>query len=485
MHPLRFDGAGRTQCGAPSCRVGLGAGRHRHVAVLCGPGNNGGDGLDHRHDISNKLGHSSGGRPSASAAWAVARWITAPRLALATGGGGQHARSATGPNPRRTPTWWWTPCSASVCGVQPRKANWPLAIQAIGQVTPAPRLALDLHPAAWTPTRAQDWGAVPSASTLPDLSRAFQAWPVHRRWAGNCVAASGWPTWPHDGLAEPPALRGDPVAWLRGAEALQAWPQSSARGRWPHQGHKGLQGDVVVLAGELPGAAQLTAHAALAAGTGRVYVQGGAGQATSELMTAPDPMPWERATFVAGCGWREGQDDQLALCLERAPRLVLDAGALNAVALSAMLQQQLAGRAERGQGTILTPHPLEAARLLGRDTATLQDNRLESAQALAELLRCTVVLKGSGSIITSPGSTPAINSTGHAALASPGTGDVLAGWLGGLWAQAQELAPQQLAILAAAWHGAAADPEPLGGAPLLASQLIERMHALHPAPTPR
>ena len=68
-------------------------------------------------------------------------------------------------------------------------------------------------------------------------------------------------------------------------------------------------------------------------------------------------------------------------------------------------------------------------------TAEVQADRLRSARALAERFGCVVLLKGSGSVIAAPGRVPHINPTGNAALATAGTGDVLAGWIGGLWAQ--------------------------------------------------
>jgi ADP-dependent NAD(P)H-hydrate dehydratase / NAD(P)H-hydrate epimerase len=92
----------------------------------------------------------------------------------------------------------------------------------------------------------------------------------------------------------------------------------------------------------------------------------------------------------------------------------------------------LRSRATRGNATVLTPHPLEAARLLGSDTAAIQAGRLGAAQAIADRFGTTVVLKGSGTVIAAPATTPAINSTGSAALATGGTGDVLAGWIAGL-----------------------------------------------------
>ena len=79
---------------------------------------------------------------------------------------------------------------------------------------------------------------------------------------------------------------------------------------------------------------------------------------------------------------------------------------------------------------MLTPHPLEAARLLGFNVAQVQASRLTAASQLAERFQCVVVLKGSGTVITGPGRVPAINSTGNALLATAGTGDALAGMVG-------------------------------------------------------
>jgi len=91
---------------------------------------------------------------------------------------------------------------------------------------------------------------------------------------------------------------------------------------------------------------------------------------------------------------------------------------------------------------------------------------------LDERFRCVVVLKGSGSVVAAPYRAPRINPTGNAALATGGTDDVLAGWLGGSWAQA--LAgdePADVADRAVAGHGAAAEPQPAGA--LRAGDLIE------------
>jgi hydroxyethylthiazole kinase-like uncharacterized protein yjeF len=196
-----------------------------------------------------------------------------------------------------------------------------------------------------------------------------------------------------------------------------------------------------------------------------------------------DPATWQGRVVVAGCGGGTAVAAHLLEPLSQARRLVLDADALNALATDAALRQLLRARQAQGLASVLTPHPLEAARLLGSSSAEVQADRIGAAQALSLDLRCSVLLKGSGTVIASPDRLPAINSSGNASLATAGTGDVLAGWLGGLWAQhAGEAlgASHLLACAGAQWHGLAAT-EPTAG-PLRAADLIERMHGLHPQP---
>jgi ADP-dependent NAD(P)H-hydrate dehydratase / NAD(P)H-hydrate epimerase len=256
-----------------------------------------------------------------------------------------------------------------------------------------------------------------------------------------------------------------------------------------HAGHKGGYGDVIAVGGApgMGGALTLAARAALAAGAGRVFAcaldpsMPAHDTLAPELMWRPDlwrgdPATWQDATVVCGCGGGNDVRQALPVLLSRSARLVLDADALNAIAADTALQSQLTARASRGRVTVLTPHPLEAARLLALPDATrVQANRLAAAQSLAQRFECTVLLKGSGSVIAAPRRTPVINPTGNARLAGAGTGDVLAGWLAGLWsasAASGAVAEAFVAARAAAyWHGAAAsrgDPS----APLTASALL-------------
>lgn len=254
-----------------------------------------------------------------------------------------------------------------------------------------------------------------------------------------------------------------------------------------HAQHKGSFGDVLVVGGAagMTGAAWLAARAALAAGAGRVYVQPLDEQAPlldpahPELMGrrahAVSQLPADALTVICGCGGGREIASALPAWLGRAPRLLLDADALNAIAADPGLQTQLTHRALRGQATVLTPHPLEAARLLGCDSREVQADRLAAARALAERLGGTVALKGSGTVVVSPGLPAWINATGNASLATAGTGDVLAGWIAGVWAQGAP--PWQATRVAVHSHGAAADRWQAIGrrGPLTASRLIETM----------
>ena len=174
------------------------------------------------------------------------------------------------------------------------------------------------------------------------------------------------------------------------------------------------------------------------------------------MLRDADSLDFSKLTVVAGCGGGSAILTPLPRILRSANHLVLDADALNAIANSAELAALLGQR--QPHTTIATPHPLEAARLLHTSTAAVQADRLQAAQALSQQLGCTVVLKGSGTVIASPGELPRINATGNARLATGGSGDVLAGLAGAyLAAGAAAHTAARSAVYA---HGAAADNWP-------------------------
>jgi len=144
---------------------------------------------------------------------------------------------------------------------------------------------------------------------------------------------------------------------------------------------------------------------------------------------------WPGGTWVCGCGGGSLIAPELPDVLRKAEQLVLDADALNAVAADMALQVALERRHETGGLTVLTPHPLEAARLLGVSTHDVQSDRVAAATQIAKRYKVICVLKGSGTVVSCFNSALIINSTGNARLATAGTGDVLAGMLGAALAQ--------------------------------------------------
>lgn len=204
-----------------------------------------------------------------------------------------------------------------------------------------------------------------------------------------------------------------------------------------HNSHKGSFGDVCIVGGNpgMTGAALLAARAAIRSGAGRVFVCM-LGSTTMQLDTGQPELMFRdlhevdlaRMTVVAGCGGGDGIHALLPTLLAQSARLVLDADALNAIANDSNLQKALAARPTNT--TVLTPHPLEAARLMNTTSAAVQANRVATAQAIADRFSCVVALKGSGTIIAAPGALPNINTTGNGRLATAGTGDVLAGIIG-------------------------------------------------------
>ena len=188
-----------------------------------------------------------------------------------------------------------------------------------------------------------------------------------------------------------------------------------------------------------------------------------------ELMVRPvETLEVTDLHLVCGCGGGEAVRAVLPRALHQARTLVLDADALNAVAADTVLQALLRSRCARGKPTVLTPHPLEAARLLHCTAGEVQADRLAAARALAARLGATTILKGSGTVVATADGTAWINPTGNARLATAGTGDVLAGMV------AARLAAGLNTAVAAGdavfRHGRAADHEDAGRA-LVASAL--------------
>lgn len=462
------------RAGDAVARLALAVAPHaRHVCIVAGPGNNGGDGLDAAIHLL-----------AAGCSVSVHHvGVTADRpLPDDAHDALQRARQAgvtitAGPPPADTLATTHLVIDA-LLGLGVSRAPEGDIAQAIARINawadekPAegstararPVLAVDLPSGldadtGYLPDAARDDRCVRASHTLSLLTLKPALFTAHGRDHAGRV-------WLCDlGVADAGTA---PTARLNAPQA---------RSPRLHAGHKGSYGNVAVLGGAsgMTGAAWLAARAALHAGAGRVHVQllaqGPASESSApELMVRP-AIDWRAAAAqdwigVAGCGGGEAIAAALPQLLGALPRLVLDADALNAVARDESLQALLTARAGRGWTTVLTPHPLEAARLLGAEVHAVQADRLAAARQLAGRYGSVVVLKGSGTVIASPGAVPWINPTGNARLGTAGTGDVLAGWIGGLWAATAPhgWSAEQAARQAVYAHGWQADHWPAGQA---------------------
>ncbi|MDQ3228266.1 MAG: NAD(P)H-hydrate dehydratase, partial [Pseudomonadota bacterium] len=231
-----------------------------------------------------------------------------------------------------------------------------------------------------------------------------------------------------------------PSARLVDARHLSAWLPPR-----PHGSHKGRFGHVLCVGGDagMGGAIALCAEAALRTGAGLVSIATHPSNAAAVLSRRPEAMvsgvdsshdaqhAMDAATVIAigpGLGLSAWAQALLSSVMAAAKPLVIDADALNLLAKSPLALND----------AILTPHPGETARLLDLSAQEIQNDRFAAADALAKRFNCTVVLKGAGTIISSPGEIPCVIAAGNPGMASGGMGDVLTGVIAALRAQGLE-----------------------------------------------
>jgi len=247
----------------------------------------------------------------------------------------------------------------------------------------------------------------------------------------------------------------------------------------PRNFHKGMAGSLAIIGGAagMTGAVLLAGRAALRLGAGRVYVGLLEEKSPTVDLLAPelmlrhpdDALGQDLEALVVGPGLGQGERAETLLGAALASDIpcVLDADALNLLAQSETLRKACAHRSAE---TLITPHPAEAARLLGSTVATVQEDRIRAARMLAENLNAHTVLKGNGSIVVARDGHWFINTSGNPGMASAGMGDILAGMLGALLAQ--RYSGETALVLGVHLHGAAADA--LGGlVGLTAGELID------------
>lgn len=255
--------------------------------------------------------------------------------------------------------------------------------------------------------------------------------------------------------------------------------------------HKGLYGHLVVVAGhpDRPGSALLAGHSALRSGAGLVTLaaereviarvagalgelmghEAGIGSLDAErvLSLLEDG---RKSALVIGPSLGTPDDTAIRTILHMAHvPVVADAGALHTIAADPAVIRA------RTSPTVLTPHPGEMSALTGKGVAELERDRLGEARALAQRLGAIVVLKGASTVVAAPDGRLAVSPTGNPGMATGGTGDVLAGLIGGLLAQ--RLDPWLAATAGVYLHGKAGDRarEQVGEPSLVASDVMAQL----------
>jgi NAD(P)H-hydrate epimerase len=462
--------------------------RARRVTVLCGRGNNGGDGMmaarllaDAGLEVTTLLvGVPDGLAGDAAQAW---RELSSPAHGLI------HIVAAEEDLARCNRALEADLIVDAVVGTGFKPPLKGLALAALNwlQGSRAPVLAVDL-PSGWP---ADETGAtLASAEANPvfpaDAVVTFTApKPAHvfgqltRRWDQPIVVAPiGSPRAAVVSALGPDSLR---LHWAGSALALTQAPRAAAANKGSF-GHVLVVGGTMGTAGGKSGAPAMAALAALRAGAGLVTAAVPAPALELVAAVAPELMTFPLAAIPAGeiaaanlapevmaalmngksvlaVGPGLGQSPQTVkfttgLLVGSQIPAVIDADALNILAAKPALLAELVRRGERT--LVLTPHPGEMARLAGITVAEVQANRLEVARTFAQRKGVTLVLKGARTVIAHPDGSVAVNTSGNPGMAKGGSGDLLTGLVAGLLAQYPDDAAR--AVEAAVYlHGLAAD----------------------------
>jgi len=240
---------------------------------------------------------------------------------------------------------------------------------------------------------------------------------------------------------------------------------SAFLGSRPRDSHKGQFGKVIVIGGAtgMIGAPLLAARAALKMGAGCVHVEFLADNAPvfdpvlPELMmrrTTAEFQKFKSGVLAIGCGMGTSSAAYTLLyeALKHRDSVVIDADALNLIAYHSDLQDDLR---IRKYPSVITPHPGEAARLLGCSSAKVQADRISAVLQLSQKFKCSVLLKGADSLCATSDGKLYLNRTGNPGMSSAGMGDVLTGMIAAFVAQG--LNTDNAILLATYLHGATGD----------------------------
>ncbi|CAM3121356.1 NAD(P)H-hydrate dehydratase [Corallococcus sp. ZKHCc1 1396] len=473
---LLMENAGRALADAARSVAGPGG----RFTVLCGPGNNGGDGL-----VAARFLLEGGARVVVSLVGDAAKLTAESKRNL-------QALEGFGESPRAFEALPEAGAGDVVVdalfGTGLRRAPEGAFADAIGTVARWRRAGARVV-AADVPSGLQSDTAEPFALCVEaDVTVAFGFLkPAHELEPGASLCG--------DVRRVDIGLGGESARAVSGAELLRV-EEEDAREVIPARRadtHKGTYGHVLVVAGSpgKTGAAAMVALSALRSGVGLVTVAARAEALPWVMAHSPEIMgialpgdgPLGKGDLEALQAALEGKDALvMGPGIPRGPETgaligdllatvdvpaVLDADALNAVAEDLTVLRRAKGP------VLLTPHPGEMARLWGRTTKDVQQHRVGVALNLATSLNVTVVLKGSRTLIAEPGGRVFINPTGNAGMATGGTGDVLSGVCGALLAQGIKL--PRAAWTAVYAHGLAGDlaAKRRGLMGLIATDLLE------------
>lgn len=453
--------------------------RARRVTVLCGRGNNGGDGLMAARLLAREglrvtvllFGAEDELKGDAAQAW---RELTNPMRCLV------HTVSTAEDLERLRAAREADLIVDALVGTGFKPPLKGLALAALEWVkgSSALILAVDL-PSGWP---ADETGATVSSRVFPaDAVITFTApKPAHvfgaltRRWDQPVVVAP-------IGSPDEAIVSAQRLEWAGAATALTHAARAAAANKG-NFGHVLVVGGTFGTAGGKAGAPAMAALAALRSGAGLVTAAVPAPALPVVAAIAPELMTWPLEVGAAGQIVEENlAPDRLAALLAgktvlalgpgfgQSPETVkfaagllsstelpavIDADALNILAAKPVLLAKLARKGKRT--LVLTPHPGEMARLAGTTVAEVQANRLETARSFAQRVGVTLVLKGARTLIAHPDGRVAVNTTGNPAMAKGGSGDLLTGLVAGLLAQ-HPADPARAVEAAVYLHGLAAD----------------------------
>jgi NAD(P)H-hydrate epimerase len=462
----------------------------RRVTVLCGRGNNGGDGM-----MAARLLASTGlelttlllGEPEALSGDAAVAWSELADSADEAAEGQIHVIYETEDLAQHTDALEADLIVDAVVGTGFKPPLKGLALAALEWVkgSKAPILAVDL-PSGWP---ADETGAMIVGPVFPaDAVITFTApKPAHvfgqltRRWDQPVVVAPiGSPEEAVAASLNENHLR---VSWTVSAMELVQTPRAAMANKGSF-GHVLVVGGTFGTAGGKAGAPAMTALTALRAGAGLVTAAVPAPALGIVAAVAPELMTWsltanasgqiaaenlipESLTALTGgktvlaIGPGMGQAPETAIFLAgllatTGMPVVLDADALNLLAADPALLAKVVEQARAGRTVVMTPHPGEMARLTGLTAEEVQRDRQWVARAFAQQAGVTLVLKGARTLIAHPDGRVAVNTTGNPGMAKGGSGDVLTGLVAGLLAQ-YPTEPARAVEAAVYLHGLAAD----------------------------